>query len=114
MHLLRSHLSTLSQHPTRACFFTAGAVAAFLAACGGSTPGGSRSTSSSSTTTNSSGSQGVGGGIISSGAGTGGGGGSRIPPITDFTMTEVGGYKLGQAVTGAGVMDTGLGGTDCG
>jgi hypothetical protein len=32
-----------------------------------------------------------------------------LPP--DFVKTEAGGYKLGQAITGAGVSDTGLGRT---
>ncbi len=57
------------------------------------------------------------GGSGTGGSGTGGSGtggsGTTIPPITDFTMAEVGGWKLGPPVTGAGVMDTGLGGTDC-
>jgi fibro-slime domain-containing protein len=107
MHLLRSPF--YDQLPLQL-----GAAGAFaiLFACGGSTPGESRA--SGSTTTIASGPQGVGGGIINTGSGTGGAGGTKIPPLNEFTMTEVGGYKLGQPLMGAGVTDTGLGGTDCG
>jgi fibro-slime domain-containing protein len=93
--------------------FALGAAAMFLFACGGNTQGESRTTGDTSTTTSST-AQGAGGGLIgTTGAGTGGSG-TRVPPINEFTMTEVGGWKLGQPVTGAGIMDTGLSGTDCG
>jgi fibro-slime domain-containing protein len=52
------------------------------------------------------------GGLSGSGGSSGSGDAGRIigvlPP--DFTKTEAGGYKLGDPIMGAGLMDTGLGG----
>ncbi len=91
-------------------FFLLVPLAFFVVACGGSTPGETRSSSSGS----GSGPTGAGGtGIIDPTTGAGGSG-VRPPPITDFTMTDVGGWKLGQPITAQGVTDTGLSGTDCG
>jgi fibro-slime domain-containing protein len=67
------------------------------------------STASSRNASKSASDSSCGGGVGSGTGGTGTGGSGTIPPITDFTM----GWKLGQPVTGAGVRDTGLGGTDC-
>src|SRR5262249_11892163 len=76
------------------------ALALFMSACGNSSQAESRA----------SGSGAGGSGIIS----TGRGGGSRIPPTADFTMTETGGFKRGDPITGQGVMDAGLNGSGCG
>jgi fibro-slime domain-containing protein len=95
----------------RDSFHTALGFALFLFACGGGTQSEPRGSGTGSTTTISP-AGGVGGGSIgTTGAGTGG---TPVPPINNFTMTEVGGWSLGPAITGAGVMDTGLSGTQCG
>jgi fibro-slime domain-containing protein len=47
--------------------------------------------------------------------GTGGGGGGTSTPLTGFTAADSGAYKLGEAITGAGVTDTGVTSADgCG
>ena len=49
--------------------------------------------------------------VTTTGTGTSGEGGMVIaPPIGDLVPAESGGYKLGPAITGAGVTDTGLNG----
>ncbi len=80
----------------------AAGVAFALAACGGSESGDTRA--------------GAGGvSIIGSGTGgsinptTGTGGSTNsVPPLSTFTKTESGAYKLGQPITGQGVVDTGV------
>jgi len=84
----------------RSSAYLIGALALFMSACGNSSQAESRA----------SGSGAGGSGIIS----TGGTGGSRVPNMADFTMTQVGGYKRGDALSGQGVMDTGLNGSGCG
>ena len=92
-------------------------VAALMCACGGDDsanvfPGGTLGVGGSGLTSGPA--VGAGGSIVpvvpDGGSGGASGDGGRIvgtlPP--DFTKAEAGGYKLGQAIMGAGVMDTGL------
>jgi len=72
-----------------------------LSACGGSETGDTRAGAGGANMIG----LGTGGTIGTTTTGTGGTG---VPPITDFTRTELGGYKLGQPITGQGVVNTGV------
>ena len=109
----------------RRCATLAALGAALLAACGGAEApstfqgnvgaGGSGATGAATTGSLTTGTSGTGSitPIVPEGGSAGSGGSSDggkivgvLPP--DYTKSEAGGYKLGPAITGAGVMDTGL------
>src|SRR5882672_10323680 len=93
----------------RALLFTLGALASACSAKDAT----SGSTTATGATTSGTGGANVGTGIIDVPGGSGGdtgGSGIPIPPPTDFTKndTGMGGWKLGPAITGAGLGDGGV------